>query len=613
MTAVARQRKELPEQLPGVLARAGAVLAACNSADSPLTARMKELHDRLAGERLQLAVLGQFKRGKSTFLNALLGAPLLPTAVIPLTAIATFISWRPQPILRVSFHGQRAAEEFSSTEPSAIRLYLFRFVAEEANPRNRLGVARVELFYPAPILATGTVLIDTPGIGSTLKHNTDAALEILSECDAALFVVSADPPITEVELRYLETLKGKVSRLFFVLNKADYLQPDEKRSIVEFLRTALRDSPLFDATAPIFCVSALRGLTAKQVNDDVELQRSGIGALEDHLIRYLATEKVASLEGAVRRKAAEIVGQAAVELKLRAEALRMPLEQLTSKGRTFEETLRSIEEQRMSVRDLLAGDKRRLREKLDARTDALWTQARQNLAAAIDGSLADAIPGTWEKAARRAVAAAMERIFEAACSELSRAFTAETNATLSAHRDRIEALIEKVHRTATELFQVSFPQQIEHEAFRLGEDPYWVTEPMATTLIPELGWVIDGFVPSRVRRRRLRARVVANTDQLVLRNAANLHWAIQRGLDETFRAVSWQLEERLDDAIKVTSGIIKDALQLRQDRSCAVRPEIERLASAERSLADLMPDLSDQRPEPAIATCQPFPREAPSD
>jgi GTP-binding protein EngB required for normal cell division len=613
MTAVARQRKRFPAQLPGVLARAGAALATSISADSPLTARMKGLHDRLLDERLQLAVLGQFKRGKSTFLNALLGAPLLPTAVIPITAVATFISWGPQPLVRISFHGQRAVEEFSSTEPSAIRLYLFRFVAEEANPHNRLGVARVELFYPAPILATGTVLIDTPGIGSTLKHNTDAALEILSECDAALFVVSADPPITEVELRYLETLKGKVSRLFFVLNKVDYLQPDERQSIVEFLHKALRDSALFDATAPIFCVSALRGLTAKQANDGAELEVSGIAALENHVVRYLATEKVASLEDAARGKAAEILGQAAAELKLRTEALRMPLGQLTAKSRTLEETLRSIEHQRMTVRDLLAGDKRRLREKLDARTEALWAQARENLAAAIDGSLADAMPGTWEAAARRAVAAAMERIFEAACGELSRAFATETNAVLSANRDRIEGLIETVRRAATELFQVSFPQQVEHEAFKLGEDPYWVTEHMATTLIPELGWVIDRFVPLRVRRRRLRARIVGNTDQLVLRNVANLRWAIQRGLDETFRAVSWQLEERLDDAIKVTSGIITDALHLRQDRSFAVRPEIERLASAERSLAELLADLSDPRVEPTIAARQPLPREARSD
>ena len=61
----------------------------------------------------------------------------------------------------------------------AIREVLFRFVAEEANPKNRLGVERVELFYPAGILANGTVLIDTPGMGSTLRHNTEAAMQVL--------------------------------------------------------------------------------------------------------------------------------------------------------------------------------------------------------------------------------------------------------------------------------------------------------------------------------------------------------------------------------------------------------------------------------------------------
>jgi Dynamin family len=64
-------------------------------AGSTLAGRLHVLRDRLSRERLQLAVLGQFKRGKRTFINALLGANLLPTGVIPLTAVATFISWRP--------------------------------------------------------------------------------------------------------------------------------------------------------------------------------------------------------------------------------------------------------------------------------------------------------------------------------------------------------------------------------------------------------------------------------------------------------------------------------------------------------------------------------------
>ena len=121
----------------------------------------------------------------------------------------------------------------------------------------------MELFYPASILADGTVLIDTPGIGSTLTHNTEAALRVLPECDASLFIVSADPPITEVELDYLRRLKPKTGRTFFVVNKVDYLNADEQRAVTDFLRKALTDESLIDASAQIFGVSARAGLSGQ--------------------------------------------------------------------------------------------------------------------------------------------------------------------------------------------------------------------------------------------------------------------------------------------------------------------------------------------------------------
>ena len=219
---------ERPEALAATLGRVEPALETAIGTKSPLVARLRVLRRRLEHERLQLAVLGQFKRGKSTFINALLGAAVLPTGVIPLTAVATFIAWRRAPLVVVRFKGEARSEEFAVQTADEIRNVLFRFVAEEANPENRLGVERVDLFYPAGILADGTVIIDTPGVGSTLRHNTEAALQVLPECDAAFFVISADPPITEVELEYLRRLKSKTARVFFVLNKADYLRPDEQ-------------------------------------------------------------------------------------------------------------------------------------------------------------------------------------------------------------------------------------------------------------------------------------------------------------------------------------------------------------------------------------------------
>jgi hypothetical protein len=594
MTGVEEQTRDCSRSagLARELDKASDLLAACTSEESQLTARMRGLRERLIDERLQLAVLGQFKRGKSTFLNALLGAPLLPTGVVPLTAVATFIRWGPEPSVRVSFKDERQSEEFAVTESDVIRECLFRFVAEEANTHNRLGVAGVELVYPAPILADGTVLIDTPGVGSTLKHNTDAARAVLPECDAVLFVLSADPPITEAELEYLSSLGRGVGRVFFILNKIDYLEPDEQRSAADFLRKVLSGTSLLGPDGKIFCVSARQGLDGKRRNDRDAVQRSGIGALEDHLVRYLATEKARALEEALRRKADALLGQALTEMGLRAKALRMPLEQLESKSQAFEQALLSIEEQRRTLRDLLEGDKRCLREKLESIVASLRVDAIADLSHIIDEALADPSPRQWHRRCQDALGGAMERIFNAAREDLARGFAGDTTAILSVHQDRIDTLVEEVQRTAARIFDVEFPRHVDREAFKLGEDPYWVTEDARASLIPDVSGVIDRLLPLGVRRARERARLLEQAHQLVIRNAENLRWAILRGLDETFRVAAAQLEERLGEAIAATRGVIRQALVRRQDRTFAIQPEIERLGTAEGSVKELLRNIA---------------------
>ena len=582
---------ERPEALAATLGRIEPALETAIGTDSPLVARFRMLRRRLDQERLQLAVLGQFKRGKSTFINALLGADVLPTGVIPLTAVATFIAWRREPLVVVRLRGEAPNEEFAVHTADEIRNVLFRFVAEEANPENRLGVERVDLFYPADILTDGTVIIDTPGVGSTLRHNTEAALQVLPESDAAFFVVSADPPITEVELEYLRRLKSKTQRVFFVLNKADYLRPGEQRSIVEFLQKVLAEKSLIDADGQIFCISARDGLEAKRIGSNEALENSGIAALEDHLVRALASEKVRWLEDAVRSKAADSLAQASAELGLRVRALNMPIEELAAKSEAFQDALRSIEEQRRITRDLLTGDHRRLREALDARIGELRKEIASKLARVIDASLLGAVLTAWEEAASRALSEAMQAELEAAREPLVSAFAADAGAALLGCEGRVNALIDRVRRTAAEIFNVPLGPDTEHEAFELGEDPYWVTESTSATLIPDPSRLIDRLLPARLRRSRLRARMIRQTDELIVRNAENLRWAILRGLDETFRKATTQFEERLDETIAATRDVIGDALARRRDQSFAIQPELQRLAEATASLASLRKEL----------------------
>jgi GTP-binding protein EngB required for normal cell division len=588
-----------PSALAAALGRIEPALETALGVQSPLVARLRALHRRLAHERLQIAVIGQFKRGKSTFINALLGAAVLPTGVIPLTAVATFIAWRREPLIVVSFTDDRPSQEFHAQAAHDIRSILFRFVAEEANPKNRLGIARVDLFYPAAILSDGAVIIDTPGVGSTLRHNTEAALQALPESDAAFFVISADPPITEVELEYLRRLKSAPARVFFVVNKADYLQPGERRPVVDFLRKVLVEKSLIAVDEEIFCVSARDGLQAKRSGDARALEASGFAALEKHIVRALAGKKRRWLEDAIRGKAANVLSQVTAELDLRLRALQMPIEELAAKAEAFQDALRSIEEQRRVARDLLSGDHRRLRQALDSRIGRLRTETAARLTGVIDDSLAGLARAFGEEAARAALAAAMREEFEASRETLVSEFAADAGAVFLACQNRVDTLVERVRHTAAKLFDTPLGATSQHEHFELVEDPYWVTESTSATLIPDPGRLLDRLLPARIRRMRLRARMIRQADELIVRNAENLRWAILRGLDETFRKVTGQFEEQLDEAISVTRDVIGDALARRDDRSFAVRTEVDRLNAAAVSLAALGKDLHGESSDPA--------------
>lgn len=579
--------------LVALLDRAESLVAHGVDAQSPIPGRLADLRARLAQQRLQLAVLGQFKRGKSSFVNALLGAPLLPFAVVPLTAIPTFIAWGADPMVRISFGAGREPLEKNSPEPRELRDFLFGFVAEDANPSNHLNVVKTELFYPSPILAGGTVLIDTPGIGSTHKHNTEAALRVMPECDAGLFVVSTDPPLTEIELEYLEQLRSKVSRLFIVLNKIDTVPAEEREVLVNFLRKVLHGRSLPVDDDAIFKVSARDGLAAKLAKNPAAVERSGIATIEERLLGFLAAEKLQSLEQAIGTKTVGVLEQAADEVDLRLQGLKMPLAQLEAKTAAFESVLRGIEEQRRITADLLAGDKRRLVASLEDRIEALRDKTRTALRSVIDASLTGTDPSRWETAAREKVAATIESSFEAARAELAQTCAVDANAVLARFQSRIDELIAAVRRNAAEIFETAFREDIDRDSYGLGEDPYWVTQDIAASLIPDPSRLIDRILPAGLRRKRLGMRLNQDAEQLIVRNAENLRWALLRGFDETFRKASVHLEERLDDAIETTRRVIERVLSDRRDRSFASEPEIDRLATSLGSLAELRRAIGD--------------------
>jgi hypothetical protein len=569
--------------------------AACVASPSPSQAKLLErldgLRRRLATDRFQLAVLGQFKRRKSTLLNALLGADALPTGVIPVTAIPTFLQAAPTPRLSVTFTAGRV-EESDADGPAALRELLTAFVTEGANPRNMLGIARVEVFLPSELLARGVVLIDTPGVGSTFHHNTAGADAVLPECDAAIFVVSPDPPITEVEVQFLARVRQTVARLIVVLNKIDTLEPDELATVTAFLRRVLTEQAGLDPATPIFCLSGRRGLRARLAGDADALDASGLAELEAHLTQFLAHEKHATLRAAVARKASVLVGDLQLETEFRLKALRLPLADLEQRIAAFDEAVSRFEAERRTAADLLAGDRVRALEELEMDAERLRVQGRAALEAELDQALAR---GVDAERARAALAGTIVHFFDKALAETIAEVGKRLTATLHSHQRRADELIAFVRRTAADLMEIPFHAPESSEALEVRRDPFWVTRPRPEVLDAIPPGVFDRFLPSAKRQVRLRRRLVEEIDAVLLRNVENLRWATRQNLEDAFRRFGADLDERLALSLVATRGAMAAARDHRKQQSASVEEEIESTRMAWSRLDEV---------QTALAQCQ---------
>ncbi len=535
--------------------------------------RLDELEKRLSQGRFHLAVLGQVKRGKSTLLNALLGEDVLPSSVIPLTAIPTFVQYGEQRSLRVRYIDKRPDTVLNGEPTKWLNKQLMAFVTEDANPKNEKGVLQVEITHPAAILRD-VVLIDTPGIGSTYRHNTEATMNFLPQCDAALFVISADPPITEVELTFLTEIKSRVARLFFVLNKIDYLTDAEREMALGFYHTVLTRDAGIDPNTRIFAISARKGLQAKESGDTNLWDESGLLEIFDHLIAFLAREKSRVLREAIGRKALDVFHDVQLQTALETRALELPLAQLESRLDLFDKKIAETQQQRIHAQDILTGDQKRVHAQLEAYIENLRTPLRKRLTTIAESAIALS-PQNPDQAAQQAVSEEIPVWFERELGRITAMMDDEIAARLKDHEQRTDDLIESIRKAAAELFDIPYHAPNGERVYEPVRKPYWVEHDWDSSFSPVSAEIIGRFLPQSLRENRARDRLKKQIDTLVIRNLENLRWETLQNIDAAFRKYGRDLDTNLGLTIKATHGAIRSALaeRVRQGDNVATRRE----------------------------------------
>lgn len=222
-------------------------LRACEAyGRADLGRRLEAARRRLAEPGIHVVVIGEFKQGKSSLVNAVVGAPVCPVDDDVATALPTYVR-----------HGPRAAahvivdEEPPRREPVAMD-QIRRYVVEGARP-DGARVAGVEVLLPRTMLAGGLVVVDTPGLGGLGSAHAAASLTATSMADAVLFVTDASQELTQTELEVIRRARELCGTVACVLTKTDFYPAWRRiREIDEgHLRTLGGDVPLLAVSSSL--------------------------------------------------------------------------------------------------------------------------------------------------------------------------------------------------------------------------------------------------------------------------------------------------------------------------------------------------------------------------
>ncbi|AUX28577.1 MULTISPECIES: dynamin family protein [Sorangium] len=366
-----------------------------------------DLVKKLEADRFHLVVVGEFNHGKTTFVNALLGASILPVGVTPTTAVIHHLEYAAEPRAEVVYaSGERAGLPFEDVRA-------FTVGGERSSSAGE--VKFLEVGYPAELLRERVVLVDTPGVNDLSLQRADITYSYIPRSDAVLFLIDAGQPLKESERVFLQDklLGQSRDKILFVVTKRDIWSHDEEAEALAYIRGELGKlvkSPV------VFPISSERELEGDRAG-------SGMPELLDHLTRFLAEERGRILlDNALGEglESARLLGKG-VDARRRATA--MSRDELSRRIEMIEKDLagqsRTIEERRAGIREEVSAIRAWVRRDLDRFVDDVLRQ----LPAIIDEAHTDEIKvylgaflertfAEWAQAETKEIATALETLAE---------------------------------------------------------------------------------------------------------------------------------------------------------------------------------------------------------
>jgi GTPase SAR1 family protein len=557
-----------------------------------LIKRVSVLQDKLKNKTFQLVILGQFKRGKTSLINSLFGENLLPTAIVPLTSVITIIKYGRKEKIIVSFlDGQK--KEIS-------RYSLCDYITELKNPMNKKGVDQVTFEYPSAYLKSGVQIIDTPGVGSVYRHNTDVAYQFVPKADAGIFVVTADPPISNSELLFLKSIKDYLAKIVFVQNKIDQVEEKDRLESLEFTKKVIEET-VGKKGLKFYQVSAKLGLEGKKENNKFKLDKSQILTFQENLNKLLIQRKEQVLLLSIIYKLLPLINEVELGLQIEKQALQLSVDELKRKIELFNKEAEKINQEKEDNSYILQGQAERLvnqvliddieilKEKTMPRLSLLFEKFFKKNQHLGGRELSKQFDVFLEKT--------IKNIFNSWRKEEEKKLQDSLKSIISRFSDQTNQYIRKIIELSGNLFKLKLQKfqldstLAEEVDFKFSFDEYKVDIDFYTPLVTRL----PKFISSKLLYSKMKDNVFQQFDRHCGRSRYDFHERLMKSLYE----YTAKLDELLKDTIKgIENALVKaqSEKERKEEYQNKLKAQIlkqeKKLSEIRRKIEKIIPQLS---------------------
>jgi tetratricopeptide (TPR) repeat protein/GTPase SAR1 family protein len=273
---------------------------------------------------LLVTVMGEFSSGKSSFVNAFIGADVAPTGITPTTATINVVRYGRERGGRIVHHDGTTVELGWDPLMQSLR---------SLTPDDARSIDRVEILVPLPHLEKINI-VDTPGLNSIQPEHEATARAFIAKADAVVWVFTAAQGGKQSEKKALQSIRNEGKRVLGVLNKADQLSPDETKEVVDFIGGELTE--LVEIIVPF---SARHALTWKREGSGDDGNWGALaGALEERFFqqaRQLKRDACARTLRSVVSEAQTVLARSRAGQVAAADAATAARDELVASARQF--------------------------------------------------------------------------------------------------------------------------------------------------------------------------------------------------------------------------------------------------------------------------------------